>query len=185
MRNFIIFGPPGAGKGTQAQKIANEFNLHHLSTGALLREEISRQTEIGQKVQKIMDQGGLVDDSIVNTIVKDKITQNSQGDGFIFDGYPRTMAQAKNLDALLNAKALPLVLNLEVEEKELMERLKLRGQESGRSDDKEETIKNRLRLYSEQTRPLLDFYARQKRLISVNGQGTIEEVFQLLRNQIK
>jgi len=185
MRNFIIFGPPGAGKGTQAQKIANEFNLHHLSTGALLREEISRQTEIGQKVQKIMDQGGLVDDSIVNTIVKDKITQNSQGDGFIFDGYPRTMAQAKNLDALLNVKALPLVLNLEVEEKELMERLKLRGQESGRSDDKEETIKNRLRLYSEQTRPLLDFYARQKRLISVNGQGTIEEVFQLLRNQIK
>ena len=185
MRNFIIFGPPGAGKGTQAQKIANEFNLHHLSTGALLREEISRQTEIGQKVQKIMDQGGLVDDSIVNAIVKDKITQNSQGDGFIFDGYPRTMAQAKNLDALLTAKALPLVLNLEVEEKELMERLKLRGQESGRSDDNEKTVKNRLRLYSEQTRPLLDFYARQKRLISVNGQSTIEEVFQLLRNQIK
>ncbi|MDD3285239.1 MAG: adenylate kinase [Patescibacteria group bacterium] len=185
MRNFIIFGPPGAGKGTQAQKIANEFNLHHLSTGALLREEVSRQTEIGQRVQKIMDQGGLVDDSIVDAIVKNKITQDGQVAGFIFDGYPRTINQAENLDALLAAKALPLILNLEVEEKELIKRLKLRGQESGRSDDNEETIKNRLHVYSEQTRPLLDFYARQKRLISVNGQGTIEEVFQLLQDQIK
>lgn len=185
MRNFIIFGPPGAGKGTQAQKIAAELNFNHLSTGALLREEVSRQTEIGQRVQKIMAQGELVDDNIVDDIIKDKIQENGQAAGFIFDGYPRTIAQAKNLDALLAAKALPLILNLEVSTSELINRLKLRQQESGRDDDNEETIKNRLRIYAEQTQPLLNFYADQGRLISVNGQGSIEEVYYLLKEKIK
>ena len=183
MRNFIIFGPPGAGKGTQAKKIADEFNFSHLSTGALLREEVSHQTEIGQRVQKIMAQGGLVDDNIVDRIIKQKIQENPT-ESFIFDGYPRTIAQAKNLDALLAAKALPLIINLEVEEDELIKRLELRGKEFGRTDDNEETIKNRLHVYAEQTKPLLNFYADQGRLISVNGQGSIEDVYRLLKEKI-
>ncbi len=184
MLNLIIFGPPGAGKGTQAQKIAQELNLIHLSTGALLREEVSRQTNIGQRVQAIMVRGELVDDSIVDEIIKQKI-ENGQTAGFIFDGYPRTLNQAKNLDVLLAAKALPLTLNLEVSSDELIKRLKLRGQELGRSDDNEKTINNRLSIYQQQTRPLLDFYAEQKRLISVDGQGTIDEVYQRLQEKIK
>lgn len=177
MPNFIIFGPPGAGKGTQAQKIATALNLTHLSTGALLREEVSRQTQIGQRVQAIMSQGGLVSDSIVDDIIKSEIKKNGHSAGFIFDGYPRTLNQAQNLDEFLAAKALPLVLNLEVKENELIKRLKLRGQATGRTDDNEKTIKHRLQVYHQQTQPLLDFYRDKKRLISVNGQGTIEEVY--------
>lgn len=185
MRNFIIFGPPGAGKGTQAQKLATALNLAHLSTGALLREEVSRQTKIGQRVQAIMARGELVDDSIVDGIIKDKIQENGQGAGFIFDGYPRTLNQAQSLDKLLATKALPLTLNLEVGTASLIKRLILRGQESGRVDDNQETINNRLQVYQKQTQALLDFYDSQERLISVNGEGTIEEVGQRLLAQIK
>ena len=185
MFNFIIFGPPGAGKGTQAEKLAIALNLLHLSTGALLREEVSRQTNIGQRVQDIMAKGSLVNDEIVDEIIKNQVTIDGRNAGFIFDGYPRTINQAKNLDVLLAAKALPLILNLEVNVDELIKRLVLRGQALGRTDDNEETIKNRLFVYEQETRPLLDFYAHQKRLISVNGQGTIEEVYGRLENEIE
>jgi len=184
MFNLIIFGPPGAGKGTQAQKISQSFNLIHLSTGALLREEVSQQTAIGQKVQAIMANGELVGDDIVDEIVKNEIEKNGLSAGFIFDGYPRTISQAKKLDTLLTTKALPLVLNLEVSSEELINRLKLRGQESGRADDNEITISNRLLVYAQQTQPLLDFYAEKKRLINVDGQGSIEAVFNSLKEQI-
>ncbi len=184
MRNFIIFGPPGAGKGTQAQKIASTLNLEHLSTGALLREEVSRQTPIGQRVQDIMARGELVDDEIVDGIIKNKIEENGLAAGFIFDGYPRTLRQAQSLDVLLAAKALPLILNLEVSEASLITRLIARGRETGRADDNETTIKNRFRVYTAQTQPLLDFYAERGRLISVDGEGTIEEVYQRLVQRI-
>jgi adenylate kinase len=185
MRNFIIFGPPGAGKGTQAQRIADALDLKHLSTGALLREEVSRQTNIGQRVQDLMAKGELVDDNIVDEIIKNKVENSGQVAGFIFDGYPRTISQANYLDVLLAAKALPLILNLEVSAEELSKRLILRGQTTGRADDNQETIKNRLIIYQQQTQPLLDFYASQKRLISVDGQGEIEEVYRRLSDQIK
>jgi adenylate kinase len=184
MFNLIIFGPPGAGKGTQAQKISKSLNLIHLSTGALLRKEVSQQTAIGQKVQTTIASGDLVDDNIVDTIIKNKIEKNGLTAGFIFDGYPRTINQALKLDTLLAQKTLPLVLNLEVKSEELINRLKLRGQKSGRVDDNKITINNRLLVYTQQTQPLLDFYADKKRLISVNGHGSIEEVFNNLKKQI-
>ncbi|MDD2680482.1 MAG: adenylate kinase [Patescibacteria group bacterium] len=184
MFNLIIFGPPGAGKGTQAQKISEDFNLIHLSTGALLREEVSQQTTIGKQVQTIVAGGGLVDDNIVDTIVKNEIEKNGPSAGFVFDGYPRNINQALKLDTLLTTKALPLVLNLEVNQEELISRLKLRGQKLGRADDNKTTISNRLLIYAQQTQPLLDFYAEKERLISVDGQGSIEEVFEHLKEQI-
>ncbi len=184
MRNYIIFGPPGAGKGTQARKIAEALNLTHLSTGALLREEVSHQTAVGQRVQDIMARGELVDDNIVDGIIKDKIENNGQVAGFVFDGYPRTINQANHLDVLLAAKALPLILNLEVSDDELVRRLRLRGQEVGRADDNEETIKNRLLVYKQQTQPLLNHYGDQKRLISVDGHGQVDEIYQRLEAQM-
>jgi len=184
MFNLIIFGPPGAGKGTQARKISESLNLIHLSTGALLREEVSQQTPIGQQVQTIMTNGGLVDDNIVDKIIKNEIEKNGLNTDFIFDGYPRTINQALKLDTLLTTKSLPLVLNLEVCSEELINRLKLRGQESGRADDNKATVTNRLLVYKQQTQPLLDFYAEKNRLISVNGQGSVEEVFKHLKEQI-
>lgn len=184
MFNLIIFGPPGAGKGTQAQKISKSLNLIHLSTGELLREEVDQQTAIGQEVQTIMANGALVNDDIVNKIIRNKIEKNGQSAGFIFDGYPRNIKQALELDALLSTKNLPLVLNLEVSSEELINRLKLREQKLKRSDDNKDTIVNRLLVYSKQTQPLLNFYAEKKRLISINGQGSIEEVFSHLKKQI-
>ncbi len=184
MRNYIIFGPPGAGKGTQARKIAEALNLMHLSTGALLREEVSHQTAVGQRVQDIMARGELVDDNIVDGIIKDKIENNGQVAGFVFDGYPRTINQANHLDVLLAAKALPLILNLEVGDDELIKRLRLRGQEAGRVDDNEETIKNRLLVYKQQTQPLLNHYSAQKRLISVDGHGEVDDIYQRLAAQM-
>ena len=184
MFNVIIFGPPGAGKGTQAQKISKDYNLIHLSTGALLRKEVTNKTEIGQQVQAVMASGGLVSDNIVDEIIKNETQRNGQVAGFIFDGYPRTINQAQKLEALLTSKALPLVLNLEVSSEELINRLKLRSQKSGRADDNETTVSNRLKIYIEQTQPLLDFYANKKRLINVNGQGSIEEIYRRLQKQI-
>lgn len=183
MLNYIIFGPPGAGKGTQAQKLAAKLNLTHISTGALLREEISQGTEIGQRVHEVIARGELVDDEIVDSLIKDKVQHGNEA-GFIFDGYPRTINQAKSLDALLAAKALPLTLNLEVSADELAKRLALRGLQSGRSDDNEATIKNRLLAYARQTEPLLDFYAEHKRLISVPGEGTIDDVYLRLEKAV-
>ncbi|MGE5425575.1 MAG: adenylate kinase [Bacillota bacterium] len=177
MLNYIIFGPPGAGKGTQARKLAAKLNLTHLSTGALLREEVSRGTDIGRKVKEVIERGELVDDEIVDSIIEEKIKENGRNAGFIFDGYPRTLNQAKTLDALLAAKALPLTLNLEVSTDELAKRLALRATIEGRIDDNEAVIKNRLLAYSRQTEPLLDFYADTKRLISVKGEGSMDDVY--------
>jgi adenylate kinase len=131
-----------------------------------------------------MARGELVDDEIVDGIIKNKIEENGLAAGFIFDGYPRTLRQAQSLDVLLAAKALPLILNLEVSEDNLITRLIARGRETGRADDNETTIKNRFRVYTAQTQPLLDFYAASGRLISVDGEGTIEEVYQRLTQRI-
>jgi len=185
MLNLIIFGAPGAGKGTQAQKLTEKFNLKHLSTGALLREEVAKESQLGKIVKDVIARGELVGDEIVNQIIEDHILKNGNVAGFIFDGYPRNLQQAKQLDSLLAAKALPLILNLEVNVEELIKRLILRGRESNRVDDNEVVIRNRLNVYEKQTKPLLDFYQAQQRLISVDGEGEIEEIHQRLVQKIE
>lgn len=182
MLNLIIFGAPGAGKGTQAQKIASlNSNLKHLSTGSLLRAEISQNTDFGKAVKNTVAQGGLVDDKIVDELIKNELQKNGQTAGFIFDGYPRNLHQAHTLDALLTEKNLPVTLNLEVDEDELLKRLKLRGQRDGRSDDTLETMKNRLKIYHQETALLLNFYASQNRLININGNEDIASVYQQIK----
>lgn len=185
MPNFIIFGAPGAGKGTQAQKLAEAFNLTNFSTGAMLREEVNSQSLIGQEVKHIISQGDLVSDNIVNQIVKDKIKENGTNAGFIFDGYPRTLSQAENLDTILDNNDLPMVFNLEVSQEELVKRLLLRSKESGRNDDEEKVIQNRLIVYNQQTKPLLDFYKAKNRLIEINGEDTVENIYLQIEKQIK
>jgi adenylate kinase len=182
MLNLIIFGAPGAGKGTQAQMIVSEnSNLKHLSTGSLLRAEISKDTDFGKTVKKTVAQGGLVDDKIVDELIKNELQKNGQTAGFIFDGYPRNLNQARTLDNLLSEETLPVTLNLEVSENELIKRLELRGQKDGRSDDTLETIKNRLKIYHQETAPLLNFYDSQNRLININGNGDIASVYRQIK----
>jgi adenylate kinase len=182
MLNLIIFGAPGAGKGTQAQKIISEnSNLKHLSTGSLLRAEISKDTDFGKTVKNTVAQGGLVDDKIVDELIKNELQKNGQIAGFVFDGYPRNLNQARTLDNLLSEENLPITLNLEVSENELLKRLELRGQKDGRSDDNLETIKNRLKIYHQETAPLLNFYAAQNRLINIDGNGDIESIYQQIQ----
>ncbi len=182
MLNLIIFGAPGAGKGTQAQKIASEnSNLKHLSTGSLLRDEIAKDTDFGKTVKNTVAQGGLVDDQIVDTLIKNELQKSGQAAGFIFDGYPRNLNQARTLDNLLTKETLPITLNLGVSENELLKRLELRGQKDGRSDDTLETIKNRLKIYHQETAPLLNYYASKNRLINIDGNGDIESVYQQIQ----
>jgi len=182
MLNLIIFGAPGAGKGTQAQKIASEnSNLKHLSTGSLLRDEIAKDTDFGKTVKNTVAQGGLVDDQIVDTLIKNELQKNDQTIGFIFDGYPRNLNQARTLDNSLTKETLPITLNLEVSENELLKRLELRGRKDGRSDDTLETIKNRLKIYHQETAPLLNYYASKNRLINIDGNGDIESVYQQIQ----
>lgn len=184
MLNIIIFGAPGAGKGTQAQKLAAALNLKHISTGLLLREEVTKQSVIGKKVASIIKQGSLVDDEIVDEIVKHKILENGQQAGFIFDGYPRTINQANNLDSFMAKYGLPIILNLKVNTEALVKRLLLRGEDSNRPDDNETTIKFRMGIYSEQTEPLLQFYKQSQRVFAVDGEGNVEEVYQKLLKKV-
>lgn len=185
MLNIIIFGAPGAGKGTQAQKLAEALNLKHISTGKLLREEVLKNSEIGKKVKNIISQGSLVNDKIVDQIVKNQISENGSHAGFIFDGYPRNIAQAENLDKFLTEISLPIILNLKVNTSALIQRLLLRGIDSNRPDDNETTIKYRLNIYTEQTEPLLTFYGKQNRVIDINGEGSVDEVYQKLIIEIE
>lgn len=185
MLNIIIFGAPGAGKGTQAQKLAAALNLKHISTGKLLREEVLKNSDIGKEVKSIISQGSLVSDRIVDQIVKNQILENGSHAGFIFDGYPRNITQAENLDKFLTKISLPIILNLKVNTNALIQRLLLRGIDSNRPDDNETTIKYRLNIYTEQTEPLLAFYGKQNRVIDIDGEGSVDEVYQRLITQIK
>ncbi len=180
MLNLIIFGPPGAGKGTQAIKLAEKYELIHLSTGDILRKELSSATALGVEAQKFMDEGELVPDEIVVGMIKKCIEENEDAKGFIFDGFPRTTAQAGSLDAMLEEKKMPIkaVLFLEVEQEELKTRLLNRGKDSGRTDDKdEEIIANRLAVYLSETSPLLEFYEKEEKLQTIHGMGEVEEIF--------
>jgi len=183
MLNIVLFGPPGAGKGTQAEKIIKKYQLVHLSTGDILRAELAAQTPLGQEAKKYMDKGELVPDKVVIGMIGSKIDKSHHSNGFIFDGFPRTTAQAEALDLLLHKKNTPIsvMLSLEVEKNELVKRLLGRGQVSGRSDDQDESIiENRIKVYNNETTPVKGFYEKQGKYKAIDGMGTIGEIFERL-----
>jgi len=183
MLNIVLFGPPGAGKGTQSKKLCDKYNLIHLSTGDLLRDEITRSTPLGMQAKSLMDKGELVSDEVVIAMIGGKLDANPHAKGFIFDGFPRTQAQAKALDELLEKKKAPIsmMVALEVNDEELLHRLILRGAESGRADDRDENvIRRRIFNYNNQTAPLKKYYSEQKKFHSVYGMGSIDDIFDLL-----
>jgi len=186
MFNLILFGPPGSGKGTQSTNIVTGYHLQHISTGDLLRDEVSRQTPLGVEAKKYMDQGLLVPDEVVIGMISSKIDDNPNARGFIFDGFPRTVAQAQALDKLLEFKntEIHLLLSLEVPEEELTKRLVGRGATSGRSDDNEEIIVKRIKEYYAKTEAVGSHYDAQGKLERIKGDGSIQDTFNLLSKQI-
>ncbi|QKJ29288.1 adenylate kinase [Mucilaginibacter mali] len=187
MLNLVLFGPPGAGKGTQSQKLIEKYGLIHLSTGDLLRGEISQGTALGLEAKKLMDDGLLVPDAVVIGMISNKLDANKDAKGFIFDGFPRTVAQAEALDNLLESKSDKIsgMIALEVNDDELEHRLLLRGKESGRADDANpEVIRKRIVEYNNKTAPVADFYKKQNKFTSINGIGSINEIFDGITNVI-
>ena len=182
MLNIILFGPPGAGKGTQSQFLREKYNLTYISTGQILREEIAAESELGLQVKELIGHGGLVSDEIVAKIIEKKLSDNMESAGFLFDGYPRTVRQAEMLEELLEKYDMSLtgVLSLEVPEEMLIERMLERGKTSGRADDNLESIKHRFEEYYEKTHPVTDFYLEKGCLHPVNGVGEIPEIFEHL-----
>jgi adenylate kinase len=187
MLNIVLFGPPGAGKGTQSENLINKYGLVHLSTGDILRTEIARGTDLGRKAKEIMDRGELVGDDIVIGMIESKLDENTGAKGFIFDGFPRTIAQAVALDDLLQKKGTGIsgMLALEVDDEELVKRLLIRGEASGRPDDRNEgIIRRRIEEYNNKTLPLKNYYSEQGKFHSINGIGSIDEIFKLLVDRI-
>ena len=187
MLNIVLFGPPGAGKGTQSENLISKYGLVHLSTGDILRSEIARGTSLGIKAKEIMDRGELVGDDIVIGMIESKLDENQYAKGFIFDGFPRTTAQAVALDDLLQKKGTGIsgMLALEVDDEELTKRLLLRGRDSGRPDDRDETvIRRRIQEYNNKTLPLKNYYHEQGKFHSIDGIGTIDEIFKSLIDRI-
>jgi adenylate kinase len=183
MLNLVLFGPPGAGKGTQSQKLIDKYGLIHLSTGDLLRSEISQGTALGLEAKKLMDHGTLVPDEVVIGMISHKLDANHDAAGFIFDGFPRTVAQAEALDGLLETKKAPIsgMISLEVPDDELERRLLERGKGSGRPDDANpEVVRKRIKEYEEKTAPVAGFYTRQDKLTSVDGTPSEDDVFETI-----
>jgi adenylate kinase len=188
MLNLVLFGPPGAGKGTQAEFLGKNFNLVHISTGDLLRTEIAAKTHLGIEAKKNIDKGELVPDSVVVDMIKGKLNAHPTANGFIFDGFPRTVAQAEALDLILEQNGMEIsgMLCLQVEKQELINRLLNRGLTSGRSDDRDQSIiENRISVYERKTAPLIEFYKSKGKYIPVEGMGTVEEIADKLVQSVK
>ena len=186
MLNLILFGPPGAGKGTHSDKLVKKYKLVHISTGDIFRSELSNKTELGKKAKAFMDKGELVPDEVVLDMLLSVMDRYKDAKGFVFDGFPRTIVQAEKFNEMLEARKMPvsLVISLDVNDKELINRLVKRGIESGRADDTEEVIEQRLNVYNKQTKPLLDYYAGKKLLHTVYGIGVIDKIFENICNVI-
>ena len=187
MLNIALFGPPGAGKGTQAKRLADKYNLTYLSTGDILRREIAEGTPLGLQAKTVIEQGGLVCDETIVQIIENSIKMNPESNGILFDGFPRTYAQAYILDGLLikmNTK-LSCLLSLEVPRPELINRMILRAEKENRADDKKEVIENRLREYENKTIPVIDFYDQQSKYFAINGVGSVDDVYERLTDKIE
>ena len=187
MFNLILFGPPGSGKGTQSDRLVEKYGLIHLSTGNLLREEIANKTPLGIEAKKFIDHGQLVPDEIVIGMVDSFFDKHKHANGFLFDGFPRTVAQAQALDKLLALKKtdIALVLALDVTEDELVKRLLNRGKTSGRSDDSDESvIKKRFSVYTNETTPVADYYKKSRKFKAIQGEGSVDEINAALRQAI-
>jgi len=179
MLNLILFGPPGAGKGTQSQKLIEKYQLVHISTGDLFRAHIKNETALGKKVSKLIANGELVPDKITIDMLEEEIDKNPDAKGFVFDGFPRTIPQAEELDRFLDGKGNKIagVIALDVDKDELLKRIALRQKESGRADDQADKSKKRIDEYFNKIIKVLPYYDAQKKLTKINGIGEIEEIF--------
>lgn len=186
MKRLVFMGPPGAGKGTQAKTICANFKIPQISTGDILRESVKKRTEMGLLAKKFMEAGDLVPDEVVVGIIKDRLREEDCTTGFLLDGFPRTIEQADSLGKILGELGLKLdsAINLSVPDSELITRLLERAKKEGRSDDNEETIKNRLENYNSKTFPLLDYYRKKGILSEVNGLGTVEEIADRIKKEL-
>ncbi len=181
MKNIVLFGAPGCGKGTQAQRLRDHYGIDHVSTGEVIREHIRRGTELGRSMETCIAQGKLVPDEVVIGMIGDYVVTHKEGAGCIFDGFPRTTVQAEAFDGMLTGHGLKVdvMIDIQVPEEELVRRILLRGKESGRTDDaSEEVVRGRLEVYRAQTAVVSDFYAAQGKYAVVDGMGTMEEVFE-------
>ena len=187
MINLILFGPPGSGKGTQAAKLTDQYELLHISTGDLFRYEMGNDTPLGKEAKSYIAKGELVPDSVTIGMLKNKVDANPDVAGYIFDGFPRTIPQAEALDALLAEKGevVSALIALDVDDEEIVKRLLLRGQTSGRADDNdEEIIRNRIEVYKSETTPVYDYYATKEKSKKVSGVGTVDAIFDRLCEQL-
>ena len=184
---IILFGPPGAGKGTQAQKLVDRYDLKQLATGDMLREAIAKGSELGKKAKSIMDRGELVSDDVILSMIREEL-ENSDGKGFIFDGFPRNLEQAKALDEILNQLqlSLDLVIEIVVDDEVLINRIENRARESknARSDDNEKVLKNRLNVYHKSTEMIKPYYFEMEKLVKINGMGSVEQVSSEIDSQL-
>ena len=188
MLNIIIFGAPGSGKGTQSDKIIENYKLFHISTGDVLRDNIRRDTELGKIAKGYIDQGQLVPDELIIDILAQVLDENKEkaSEGVIFDGFPRTIPQAEALEQLLADRGMHIdaVVGLEAPEEELIKRILLRGQMSGRADDNEETARKRLEVYHNQTSPLKTYYEERGKYCAINGLGSIDDIFESISDTL-
>ncbi len=181
---LILFGPPGAGKGTQAALISEHYDIPHISTGNIFRSAIKNETPLGKKVKSILDEGKLVPDETVVGLVEEELKKPEYDDGFILDGFPRTVAQAEALDEILkkDQKSVDAFIHLSVPEKELVKRILSRGE--GRSDDNEDKVKTRLQVYKKETQPVMDYYKKKDLVQKIDGVGSIDEIFERIKSAL-
>lgn len=181
---IVLLGPPGSGKGTQAALLVEQLGIPHISTGALLRNAAERGTELGLQAKALSDKGELVPDNVISDMLEERLHQEDVANGFILDGYPRNLAQAKSLEILLERLNQPVdeAILIDIDAEQIIQRIAKRAKEEGRADDTEETVRNRLRVYAEQTAPVADYYMERGLLTRVLGEGSVPEIFQRIRS---